>query len=150
MIISMAWTTGAFLADKKSVTRRFWTPKYAAKFHAGDIVDAYDKSPRNGGKKIGLIRLTKDPYPQKLSDMPDDHFEREGGVMYWRDKDEFIVFMGGPERTPWVVEFEKMPEVTPWPMTSNSSSAVVGDINANRFRRHLRAPGAVHREHRCR
>lgn len=53
MIISFAMTVNAFLSGSKTVTRRFWKDKYAAKFHAGDIVDAYSKSPRNGGKKIG-------------------------------------------------------------------------------------------------
>lgn len=110
MIISFAMTVAAFLAGKKTVTRRFWKDKYAAKFHTGDIVDVYDKSPRNGGKKIGCIRLLKDPYKQKLSDMPDEHFEREGGTMYWKDKAEYISMMqlAGNGKTPWVVEFEKL------------------------------------------
>ncbi len=110
MIISFAWTTGAFLAGKKTVTRRFWKSEYAAKFHIGDIVDVYDKSPRNGGKKIGHIRLTRDPYKQKLRDMPDDHFEREGGTMYWRDRIDFICCMGGLDVEPWVIEFKKKKE----------------------------------------
>ena len=108
MIISFAWTTGAFLSGTKTVTRRSWNVKYAEKFHAGDIVDAYDKSPRSGGKKIGWIRLTKTPYRQRLSDMPDDHFEREGGTMYWKNKQEFIEMMGGETKELWVVEFEKI------------------------------------------
>ncbi len=106
MLISFAWTSKAFLAGIKTVTRRFWSPSYASKFHAGDIVDAYDKLPRNGGQRIGKIRLIKDPYVQKLSDMPDDHFEREGGTIYWKDKQEFIRNMGGESAKFYVVEFE--------------------------------------------
>lgn len=81
---------------------------YAIKYHKGDIVDAYDKSPRCGGRKIGQIRLTKNPYKQKLKNMPDSHFEREGGTMYWKDKKKFIEFMGGEDKELYVVEFKKL------------------------------------------
>jgi hypothetical protein len=112
MIISFNWTVGAFLQGKKTVTRRFWKSKYAAKFHEGDIVDAYDKSPRNGGKKIGHIRLTKDPYKQPLENMTEEDFQREGGTMYWEDKKNYIVMMRrvGNGEVPWVIEFEKIQE----------------------------------------
>jgi len=65
------------LYQGKSVTRRVWKPRYfeswqkqfdeygSSKFH-----DVYDKSPRNGGKKIGLMRLTERPYLERLGDMP--------------------------------------------------------------------------------
>jgi len=106
MNISFAWTVPSILDHSKTVTRRFWNDDYARKFHAGDIVDAYDQCTRAGGKKIDTIRLTSDPYKQRLSDMPDPHFEREGGTRYWRDKAEFIEVMGGPDAVPWVIEFD--------------------------------------------
>jgi len=106
MIISFAWTTPSILDRTKTVTRRDWTTEYARKFHAGDIVDAYDKNPRAGGKKIGQVHLTSAPYRQRLTDMPNSHFEREGGLRYWHDKEEYIAMMGGPKKELWVIEFE--------------------------------------------
>lgn len=106
MIISFAWTTGALLSGDKTVTRRFWTDAYAKRFKKGMLVDAYDKSPRCRGKKVADIRLTKDPYKEKLSNMSDDHYWREGGYRYWNNKEDYIEDMGGPEKEPWVIEFE--------------------------------------------
>ena len=107
MIISMAWTSKAFLLGRKTVTRRFWSDDYAKRFHKGDIVDVYNKSPRNGGKKIGQLRITVKPYKEMLRDMPDEHFEREGGTMYWPNKYIFIEAMGVDFEVPWVIEFER-------------------------------------------
>jgi len=106
VIISFAWTTPSILDRTKTVTRRFWNDDYARKYHTGDIADAYDRLPRAGGKKIGTVRITRDPYKQKLADMSDGHFLREGGLRYWPDKAAFIEAMGGPDVEPWVVEFE--------------------------------------------
>jgi hypothetical protein len=77
-IISFAWTTPALLARRKTVTRRDWHADYARRFHAGDIVLAYDKNPRARGKQIATLRLTHDPYWERGCDMPDDDWEREG------------------------------------------------------------------------
>ncbi len=59
MIISFSWTTPALLADpcRKSVTRRNWRYTYADRFHEAQVVDAYDKSPRIGGRKIAEIAI---------------------------------------------------------------------------------------------
>lgn len=78
VIISFAWTTPALLAGAKTVTRRNWQPRYARGFTAGQLVDAYDRSPRIGGKKVATIRLTKTPYLQPTSLMTEDDFRREG------------------------------------------------------------------------
>ncbi len=118
MIISFAWTTDAVTAGIKTVTRRDWQDKTAAKFKAGDIADAYNKLPRAGGRLIGKIRITRDPYKQKLKDMPMDHFWREGGYLYWKSIDEFLKMMGGDgrclrerlDREYWVIEFELVEE----------------------------------------
>ena len=61
-IISFAQTTPALLAGRKTCTRRQWNPRYAALFHAGDLVQAYDKNPRNGGKPVTIIQLIQAPY----------------------------------------------------------------------------------------
>ncbi len=80
-IISFGWTWPALLAEgplQKTVTRRAWDGDYAKCFKAGDIVQAYDKSPRFNGKKIATLRLTVDPYYEAVSDMPDGDYEAEG------------------------------------------------------------------------
>jgi len=104
MWISFAWTTPAIRDRSKFVTRRQWSTKYAARFHAGDIVDARDKNPRNGGQVIDRIRLTCDPYQEALRDMPETDLSLEGG--FWASKEEFIEGFGGdPELIVWVVRF---------------------------------------------
>jgi hypothetical protein len=78
VIISFAYTTPALLAGAKSCTRRDWNPSYAARFSEGSLVDAYDKSPRFGGKKVATIRLTEWPRRESMLWMPDSDYEAEG------------------------------------------------------------------------
>lgn len=61
MIISFGWTSAALLAGEKYTTLREWAPRHAAHFHAGDIIDAWDRGPRMHGHKIGTIRLLRAP-----------------------------------------------------------------------------------------
>lgn len=76
--ISMAWTTAAFKARRKSVTRREWDDNYAKSFKAGEILTVYDRQARFGGKKIGTMRLTQKPYKESEASMPDEDYEAEG------------------------------------------------------------------------
>ncbi len=80
LIISFAWTVPALIARRKKCTRRDWNESYAAKFHAGDLVQAYDKSPRIGGKRIGTVKLICTPYQEPaaaVANEPED-WENEG------------------------------------------------------------------------
>jgi len=78
LIISFAWTTPAFLARRKSATRRDWDDVYAARFKPGDLVQAWDKTPRcRGAKRIGTIKIVsvkKESYNEVLV----DDWEAEG------------------------------------------------------------------------
>ena len=125
-VISFAWTTAALVAGQKSRTRRDWRPSYAERFHVGQEIAAYDRSRRNGGTQIGTIRLTADPVRERMSDMPDLDYWREGFA--WIDKhpefapkkifgepagpdaftwDEFLKMRSiDRDETLWVVEFE--------------------------------------------
>ncbi len=113
MIISFAWTTKALLAGKKRCTRREWSEKYFQQwvraYRAGNLIhDAYDKTPRAGGKKVATIRLTCEPYKERLGDMLESDVLEEGGL--WRDKREFIELFGGdPNKVVCVIRFEKVP-----------------------------------------
>lgn len=78
MIISFAWTTQAFLAQRKFCTRRNWSLPYAGKFHQFDQIDAWDKLPRAHGKKVGRILLTESPFRQWTSLMTAEDYEIEG------------------------------------------------------------------------
>jgi len=81
VIISFGWTTPALLAGIKTVTRRDWNPKHAARFHAGDLIDAWNTSPRNirgSPCKVATIRLTNDPYQEWTNEAPEDDYEKEG------------------------------------------------------------------------
>lgn len=76
--ISFAWTLEPLLEGVKSVTRRAWKPKYAARFHKGDLVIAYDKMPHHGGKRVALLKLTHDPYLESTIKLPEEDYVNEG------------------------------------------------------------------------
>ena len=106
-IISFAWTTKALCDGEKDMSRRDWKDSHAKRFKNGEIVAAYDKLPHHGGKKVAEIMLTKNPYRQRLKDMPESDLKREGGL--WKSKEEFIDLFGGdPNKNPYVVEFKKV------------------------------------------
>jgi len=102
-IISFAWTTQALFEGKKTVTRRDWNDRYAVSFRKGDYVQAYDKNPRAGGRKMGIIRLTADPYKQWLHDVTDADEVKEGAL--WGSGLAYQEAMG-KDRQVWVIEFE--------------------------------------------
>lgn len=68
-IISFAWTTPALLAGVKCVTRRDWDKDYAESFRADEYVQAFDKSPRAGGKCVAIIQLLRAPYQQGTDEL---------------------------------------------------------------------------------
>ena len=76
-IISFAWTSVALLAGRKSRTRRKWDDKYAARFKVGDMLQAWDRSPRFGGKRIGTIEVVGIK-KEDIYLMPPEDFEKEG------------------------------------------------------------------------
>ena len=116
MFISFSWTTAPFLAGAKTMTRRYWKDSHAKKFKVGTIVDAYDKLPYRGGKKIGTIKITKKPYQQKTRLMLMHDYIREGLLwMHQNNKkiqgktpDEFFNKWKEKNDTVWVVEFKKI------------------------------------------
>ncbi|EIE02421.1 hypothetical protein [Leptospira licerasiae] len=77
-IISFAYTTPAFLAKEKTVTRRDWNDDYAARFKKGEEIQGWNKSPRFQGKRVGIIRLIEKPYKESTLIMPDEDYEKEG------------------------------------------------------------------------
>jgi len=87
-IISFAWTTAALLAGAKSVTRREWDHEYARRFRAGDVVLAYDRSPRAHGRHVATIQLTQAPTWEALGMMPDSDYEAEGFAWFERHPEE--------------------------------------------------------------
>lgn len=109
MIISFAWTTEVLLSGDKTCTRRQWTGRYFQQWvkawREGRLVhDAYNRLPRSGGKKVGEIRLTCEPYREWLDDMPEEDLVAEGGL--WDSKEEFIELFGDPGEKVVVVRFE--------------------------------------------
>lgn len=112
MIISFAWTTVVLLSGKKTCTRRRWSERYFRQWvrawQEGRLVhDAYNRLPRAGGKKVGEIRLTCEPYWERLRDMPEGDIEAEGGL--WDSREEFIELFGNSEEKVVVVRFELEP-----------------------------------------
>ena len=121
MIIAFAKTTPALLAGAKTVTRRDWKASHAAKFKPGMLVDAYDKSPRHGGKKVATIRIVS---VCRTNAVPASDWEGEGFAWlegnppslralreddcWWR---AVWAYWNGPEHPLlYVVRFEVEPE----------------------------------------
>ena len=115
-MISFVWTMPAVLAGHKTVTRRPWKASHAKKFHEGDLIAAYTKLPRRGGKQAATLRLVADAYEESTAAIPATDFEaegfaflEEGGVQvdglpareYW----EARLATTPPERL-WVVRYE--------------------------------------------
>lgn len=106
-IISFAHTSPALVLGIKTVTRREWTPDYAARFRAGDLCQAWTNSPRvKRAERLGTIELVRTPYIERTSLMPDEDYEAEGfGVLWgsegpwdwnlWKQQDQYM----------WVVRF---------------------------------------------
>ena len=109
MNISFAWTTEAFLAGRKTCTRRDWTPRYfkmwVKAWDEGRLIHkAWDKSPRFGGKCLGPIKMTRRPYMERLGDMTEADLEAEGGL--WDSVEDYIELQGGnPDKFMAVIWF---------------------------------------------
>ncbi len=122
-IIAFADTTQALLARRKTVTRRNWADKTAAGFKKGDVVQAYNRSPRNHGECVGFITIAQDPYKEALAAMPDDDFEAEGfaylqhnpsrsghsAPWYGQDMKKYFESWRQSGDALWVVRFELAP-----------------------------------------
>jgi hypothetical protein len=116
-IISFAWTSAPLLAGRKTVTRRNWNPRHARRFHAGDLIAAYDRQPRFRGRQIATIRLTAEPYLERFSDLQDSEWEAEGFAYLeeqgindsdgWSPEDIWHTWKrADPDVAWWVVRFE--------------------------------------------
>jgi hypothetical protein len=77
MILVFSWTTEALLAGQKTVTRRDWADKHAAKFREGVVVQAYDKNPRNKGIQVGTL-IVKEITRQRTGLMTRADYRDEG------------------------------------------------------------------------
>ena len=134
-IIAFAYTTPALVAGAKSVTRRFWREAHAQHFHKGDLVQAYDRSPRAGGKPVAVIRLTEEPRLEWNQDAPDSDWEAEGYQYLYEHPEhievpftrETVSREGFDEwresgRQSWVVRFELVEVVAPPPQTTAAIS----------------------------
>lgn len=124
MLISFAWTTPALLAGAKTMTRREWNDDYAARFKAGQLVDAWNQTPRVNSarrgialaRKVATIRITRAPYRQRLGSMTNGDYAREGFRWMWEMNDgpeaaqrAYAIWhdwQQTPDRELWVVEFE--------------------------------------------
>jgi hypothetical protein len=116
MIISFAWTTPALLAGAKTMTRREWLASHGSRFHAGDLVDAWDRSPRAHGKKIATIRITRAPYQAWSTDLSEEDYDREGFNWLnahgeWVQVAQIVSAWQAERRLLYVVEFELVERV---------------------------------------
>jgi len=100
-ILSFAWTTPAFVTGYKTVTRRNWKGRYADTFKSGEILQAWNKSPRCGDDafRVGDIVLTEDVLLQRTADAPEADFAGEG-FAFLQKIGHTLALDGGPHLTP--------------------------------------------------
>lgn len=98
-IVSMAYTSPAVAAGKKCVTRRNWKESYAKTFHKGDSLEAWTRSPRNGGRPLALIRLTAEPVsePVGIKRQEDGYAELEAKEVIRIWNEEGFAYLDTPE-----------------------------------------------------
>lgn len=102
--------TDTFFSGTKTCTRRDWSDRtfeqWCRAWDNGKLIhDAWDKSPRCGGSKIGKIQLIQKPYRERLADMPESDLIAEGGL--WESKEEFIELQGSdPDKVVAVIRLE--------------------------------------------
>lgn len=82
MIISFGWTSWAFCAFRKTVTRRAWAPKYAERFKPASIHQAWSNTPFvTGAESIGTVKVLRIT-SESTVDMPDRDYEAEGFAFF--------------------------------------------------------------------
>ena len=135
MNISFAWTTEAYEAGRKNVTRRDWSNEYMRHFPVGSVHRAWAKSPRAGGKpcvKFPYLRIAsirREPLSRLLDDKEygKAEIEREGGL--WPGGvDEFVNLFTDREMRfgdPVRIQFEPL-TVLPADKESNSPTGGEG------------------------
>lgn len=87
MILTFTMTPEAVRDRVKKVTRRpKWSERtvrmFTKAYEQGLLVDAYDRNPRQRGRKIETIRLTDRPYQETLANFPADDCALEGFDYY--------------------------------------------------------------------
>ena len=107
--VSFAMTSEAYADRTKTETRRFWKPSHAAKFRPDVEFMGITKDFRIGGKRMHPSRVVF-CVPERLGDMSEDSFLREGGTRYWPTREDYIEAMGGPDLVPYVLRFEHLGE----------------------------------------
>ena len=111
-ILSFTITKSEFLEGKKTVTRRDWSESHFQMWvrmweQKRLVHDAWDNSPRAGGKKIGRLRLTAKPYKERLMHMPKRDLIAEGAVC--STLEEFCALIGkSPRDYVTVIRFAKL------------------------------------------
>lgn len=108
--ISFAKTTEAYADRSKTETRRFWKPAHADKFKPGTLFMGITKDFRAGGERMHVSKVVF-CRKERLGDMSQDSFLREGGTRYWIDREDYINAIGGPDQVPYVLRFEHAEEI---------------------------------------
>ena len=111
--ISFGKTLNELLYNNKTVTRRLWKDATANTFinyfEESKEIPALNKSLRNGGQEIGLLKLTEKPFKQNLKKLTTEDLVKEGfpklSIKEFIDK----FFDGNQNQDVWVINFKFFP-----------------------------------------
>jgi uncharacterized protein YqfB (UPF0267 family) len=104
-LISFAWTTPPLIAGRKTMTWRNWDDRYARQFKPGQLVDAYNRSPRQHGEKVATVRILS---VEKISPstLTDDDWEAEGLAYLYEHPEQCPKTLFGEKYRPDMVTLE--------------------------------------------
>lgn len=114
LFVSFGHTADRLLEGQKTVTRRNWTEKYAARFlkayKNGQWVRALNKGFYAGGYQVGWLQLKKPPYLEPLSEISQRDCQLEGypELVPQQFRDRFFKGLSDRQEV-YVLEFEFYP-----------------------------------------
>lgn len=104
-LISFSWTSPPLIAGRKTMTWRDWDDTYARQFKPGQLVAAYNRSPRNHGVMVATIRITSvEKIP--ISHLTDEDYELEGLAYLHEHPEQCPKTLFGQKFMPWMVTRE--------------------------------------------
>ena len=110
----------AFACLQKTETRCFWDPSFVKRFKPGTVFMGVTKGSRCGSAQLHLGRVESCRL-ERLGDMSEDSFMREGATLYWESREAYIEAIGGADKVAYVLRFSHL---SPW------TRVVCGDISA--------------------
>ena len=133
----MAYTSPAIVAQRKCVTRRQWSPKYAPLFHRGTRAMAWSRQAQYGGERIAELELTRDPRLENIQGADPEEVYVTEGFQYLDDPQGSLLEAtrrwARLDQEYWVVQF-KVTTVLPGMLEKYTTMEMIARARASLLR----------------